>query len=590
MTAAELYRQLTENKIDKGQFMQQIRINPTAKHLINNLMNFSDVVNVLKNKGIIRETKKPVIPQKKLLNEDCNCGTKLREEDEDSTGIDPSQASGGDGSSLDDYGVHYSHVDHGVLTPEKWDKIMDWTKNNNVDLYYELEDAQSYFFSPKQVGERGAIDLKDPEFVQYVTNILSDHGVDVNLNWDVVPNKDLNEDNPEDMSSMHSMDNYDKMWVYTIPGIKRFEKGMLTLEKRYPEAFKELCTVIEHRFHDEMEDPEHQYNPNSPLTRAVVKEVLKFLSTKNIAFNPFTFQPVSNPALNESKQVILNIDPQEYMIGLKHEMDNSATFNSDKLIAKVLKNLKKDRYYYTNLKTGSEKIEKDQNKQMVPVKKNNLVDKKNGVTKTKKTKLKESQYNPGLNNEEPNQTVKRAQQYIDSNPSIKQFSDEITFQNTSNGAALLKYGYWEPLPNGIIEKIELQFNVSPENKEDEDTGGGVCYVLSERESLGNKRDLGGSFEKFKTHLNELVQQVYTELMSEKRNELNENKKSVDTSKLGIKGGDKFTLNESLGIFKKGEKVIVESIKQAGEDIEVIFKNKEGKKDNYFFDKNDRIEL
>jgi hypothetical protein len=579
MTAAQLYKQLTEGKINQSQFMSQIRKNPTVKGLINNVMGYNDIVKVLKNKGIITEIKTPEIPpiQKKgLLSEACACEDKVDEIKFKPSGVDGNsiedfnsidnkggyetlgsgssltddkldqlltnissaypelkdkleylvsigdyrgflrlckdynitispdwkfvrnprmnedseipngeipQDAGSDGPEIDSFPIHTQYQSSGPLSPEKWEKLMSYAKNNVVDLYYELEDAQSYFFSPS-ASERGTIDLNDKEFQQYITNIIKDHGLTVNLNWDVVPDASLNE------------------------------------------------VKVKEQKHSE------------------------------------------------------DINAQEYRKGIYQEYKKCKIIDSDKIIGTVLKNLQKDPFYYTNLENNIKKFKKIPSNQMKPVTKTNQVDKENGVTKKK---LQEIHFS-GEPGQSPNTVVTKAQTYIESNPTLKQLSNEITLSNAGDTSANLKYGYYKVLPSEAKLKLELQFNISEDNHDDEDTGNGVAYVLSLKDGKADPTDLGNSFSKFKNHLNELVEEVYDEMIREKKQSLNEITKPYDPKILGMNVGQKFILSNDLGNFKKGEEIIVESIKVAGLDVEVNFKNKNGIKDNYFFDKEDRIIL
>jgi hypothetical protein len=570
MTAAQLYKQLNEGKIDQSQFMQQIRINPTCKHLINNVMGYSDVVKVLKNKGIISEIK-VTSSQKKLLTEDCQCNHKVDEVEigTDGNSLDdyqlagdpgvlpnvgekdilnaledikadhpelasiisefasenmwkdlmmflqfhditigsdgkyhrdpslneeipqdfdntPDDTMGSDGDSLGDFPTH--SAEQTSLTPDNWDKIKNYAKNNSADLFYELEDAESYFYKsedPNNPNEKGLLDttIGDPEFQQFVTQILSDHGINVDNNWNILPKID--------------------------------------------------------------------------------------------------------PQLNESKkpEPTIEIDATEYRKGLRYELDNAKNFNSDKMIANVLRNLAKDAFYYTNREQDAKKYKIDKKTEMVKMTKSNLVDKRNA---SKKKALKEVDYNPGLHGEDPNHVVIQAKQYINSNPILKQISDRITLYNDPKGA-LLKFDYWQVLDIDYAQKLALQFNISPVPHDDEDTGDGQGYLLTLK-SKSNQRDLGNSFDQFKNRLNELVEEVYNEIQAKQKKALNESKLPYDPKTLGIKPGQVFTLNENLGKFKKGDKIMVEQIKILQEDVEVIFKGKKGARDNFFFDKNDRILL
>jgi len=58
----------------------------------------------------------------------------------------------------------------------------------------------------------------------------------------------------------------------------------------------------------------------------------------------------------------------------------------------------------------------------------------------------------------------------------------------------------------------------------------------------------------------------------------------------LKEGKIYTITEDLGVFKKGEKVIVESIRRYGGEIRIELKGNKGKKDYFILDINDDINL
>jgi hypothetical protein len=134
--------------------------------------------------------------------------------------------------------------------------------------------------------------------------------------------------------------------------------------------------------------------------------------------------------------------------------------------------------------------------------------------------LQENLDETGLNlapNEEPNAAVKQAAQFIDLNNQLKQFSGDITLQNHDEDA-VLKYGYWEKLPEGVAEKLSIQFDIEEDVDEDEDTGIKIAYILTPKPSQfrTGERDLGAAFEKFKATLETIVREVL-----EEENQLNE---------------------------------------------------------------------
>lgn len=110
--------------------------------------------------------------------------------------------------------------------------------------------------------------------------------------------------------------------------------------------------------------------------------------------------------------------------------------------------------------------------------------------KMKKIAMKEARLNdfPG---ETPGKIAQQIATYVDSNPTLKQYSDEITLQSNPDG--FLKYGYWESLPGDAFKALSLQFNIERDSHEDEDTGTLNFYRLTPKHSAGgvnlNKVDL-----------------------------------------------------------------------------------------------------
>jgi len=107
--------------------------------------------------------------------------------------------------------------------------------------------------------------------------------------------------------------------------------------------------------------------------------------------------------------------------------------------------------------------------------------------KMKKVTMKEARFNdfPG---ETPGKIAQQIATYVDSNPTLKQYSNEITLQSNPDG--FLRFGYWEPLPLDAIRALELQFTITPDEIDaDNDTSGGVFYRLTPKHSVA-KINLG----------------------------------------------------------------------------------------------------
>ena len=212
-------------------------------------------------------------------------------------------------------------------------------------------------------------------------------------------------------------------------------------------------------------------------------------------------------------------NPTELRLGIRTELEHG-DMELDKAKEIAYKNIAKDPIYYTKLKlSGAEahpKKVKDEKEAPAKKKKETiqLVDLVNGMQKVKmpkkeeKKKLKEASFNVIG---EPNEVAKQVMQFVDGNATLKALSDDIQIQQTSDpNEALLRFQYWDALPGEAIEKLKLQFDVQPDSDFDEDTGNIIFYRLTPlRRNYGSK-DLGASFEKFKSSLEEIVHEVMNE--------------------------------------------------------------------------------
>ena len=216
------------------------------------------------------------------------------------------------------------------------------------------------------------------------------------------------------------------------------------------------------------------------------------------------------------------IHPQELRMGIRVELEHTDDLDKAKKIA--LDHLAENPYYYTALKLAgvespsAPKVKAPVEKKAKKKQTAELVDLVNQMQKVKmpkaedKKKLKEARFNVIG---EPNEVAKQVMQFVDGNATLKALSDDIQIQQTSDpNEALLRFQYWDALPGEAIEKLKLQFNVQPDSDFDEDTGNIIFYRLTPlRKNYGGK-DLGASFEKFKSQLEEIVREVLSEMESD----------------------------------------------------------------------------
>jgi hypothetical protein len=209
-----------------------------------------------------------------------------------------------------------------------------------------------------------------------------------------------------------------------------------------------------------------------------------------------------------------NLNGQEVLTGIDYEMQKNCDLSKLEAQKIVIKNLKKNQFYYTSQNmSGVEgyemeymsKSSKPEDWQMKSLGKDNLVDKAMGMKpvkgfenakassnkasketnksgeidimslvaktvrglvkmdatgeKAKKIVMKESHFD---DMGEQNAAAKHAMMFIVSNPALRQMSDNITLQNDGENA-ILTYGQGEVLPEEAFNKLELQFNVEELN-------------------------------------------------------------------------------------------------------------------------------
>ena len=273
--------------------------------------------------------------------------------------------------------------------------------------------------------------------------------------------------------------------------------------------------------------------------------------------------------------------PTELRLGIKTELENENVSELDKAKEIALKNIHKDPVYYTKLKlSGLNAQPKVKDIKAEPAKKvkketPQLVDLVNGMQKVKIPKAddkgkkinmnegvdldwlpkgwskdlytdgdryfdengeertseeyKEEWYKHHLSMKEarfnvigePNEVAKQVMQFIDGNATLRALSDDLEIQQTSDpNEALLRFQYWDALPGEAIEKLKLQFDVQSDSDFDEDTGNIIFYRLTPlRRNYGSK-DLGASFEKFKSSLEEIIREVVDETFDGRDNLIN----------------------------------------------------------------------
>jgi hypothetical protein len=267
------------------------------------------------------------------------------------------------------------------------------------------------------------------------------------------------------------------------------------------------------------------------------------------------------------------IHPQELRMGIKVELEHTDDLDKAKKIA--LDHLAENPFYYTALKlSGIESPSAPKAKAPVAFKKEvaaavELVDKTNamkpvkGFEKAKASSNKaKKETNSGVKGVselthnaksvrglqkfkptggkmktikslqeaklnirgEPNEIVKKAMGYVDgpnANPTLKALSDKIEFQQNpyNPDEAILRYDYWNILPQEAVEKLALQFNVMEDSDEMDDQLPIHYYRLklkpSANKGLGASLEIGANkankIDAFKESLEKLVRKVMNEI-------------------------------------------------------------------------------
>ena len=505
---ANQYRDLTEGRMSQQNFMRNLRM--TMPQYVTNVTSFGDAVRILKNKSIIVET--------------------TVKEDFDFTKSSIESASGD----------KISHIEY-----DDYDQPIYWsTKYPNVTYYLGGEGDEQIIKYDGETGER------------YVIGDLRNY--DEPNNYE--PDTDSDYEEPRDDFDMAGDDYNDgEFWEGQGEGDEDEIDAMI--KKMEDEKVGEEEVKSQYDLGEELNEFEGGSDtPDNPKLQAAVKYLvqnrdkfitpdyftsqgIRLLSSKSDeelydyvinSWHPYgIYDTVADmkskmeEPLNEAKKKEDKVEyskqqanPTELRLGIRTELECDSDIELDKAKEIAYKNIAKDPIYYTRLKlSGVEahpKKVKDEKKSPAKKKKETiqLVDLVNGMQKVKmpkkeeKKKLKEASFNVIG---EPNEVAKQVMQFVDGNATLKALSDDIQIQQTSDpNEALLRFQYWDALPGEAIEKLKLQFDVQPDSDFDEDTGNIIFYRLTPlRRDYGSK-DLGGSFEKMKKELEEIVNEVINE--------------------------------------------------------------------------------
>jgi hypothetical protein len=236
-----------------------------------------------------------------------------------------------------------------------------------------------------------------------------------------------------------------------------------------------------------------------------------------------------------------NLNGQEVLIGIDYEMEKNPESTKLEAAKIVIKNLKKNPIYYTMAdlagKEGAEaqylggKSAQPEARQMQPLEKNmgNVVDKKMGMKPVKDVeKVKKDSDKGG----ETNKTVKgislmslvaksvRGVQKMDATGekmkkiTMKEGMGEYTFNGHLKAGELSKLK--DMLPDAEIDTDEepgqtIKTTVSSAKYNDKSVKHAVNQVMGLNTPIKDKKDLGGSFDKLKDQLKEMIRKQLKEM-------------------------------------------------------------------------------
>jgi hypothetical protein len=327
-----------------------------------------------------------------------------------------------------------------------------------------------------------------------------------------------------------------------------------------------------------------------------VKQMIDDLEQK-MSLNESYTTNTSGKELYSKFSEIDNLNGQEVLIGIDYEIEKNNDLTKKEATKIVIKNLKKNQFYYTDTLMSNVEGYKAQymNKfkpgsdQMKDVKSNDLVDKTNGMTSPKnieKAKASANKANKETNKPETGiklmsliaKTVRgvkkmdatgekmkklalKENQNTDVNALTKKIIDELESRDSydSNDILELIKMYQKKYNFSDAVAKEIDYNIFQYNADERYDDGSSMDDMLEYSTLpggDNMTDVAG-------------------------HQMDEAK----ASSLSI--GDKFKIAADLGKFVMGEEVEVISVEPYGNDIKLVLSN--GKdKDDFYLDRNDEI--
>jgi hypothetical protein len=292
-----------------------------------------------------------------------------------------------------------------------------------------------------------------------------------------------------------------------------------------------------------------------------------------------------------------NLNGQEVLIGIDYEIEKNRDLTKKEATKIVIKNLKKNQFYYTDtLMSGVEGYKaqymnkfKPNSDQMRDVKSNDLVDKTNGMTSPKGIeKAKASSNKAHKETNEPEGTIKMMSLVAKSSRGVKKmdatgekmkklalkenqkaYVDNLTQKIIDELKSRNEYDANDTLE--LIKIYQKKYNFTDDIAKKIDTNI-FMYNADERYDDGSSMDDMLEYSTLPGGDN------MTDVAGHQMDEAKASSLSV---------GDKFKISANLGKFVMGEEVEVISVEPFGNDIRLILSN--GKdQDDFYLDRNDEI--
>jgi len=282
-----------------------------------------------------------------------------------------------------------------------------------------------------------------------------------------------------------------------------------------------------------------------------------------------------------------NLNGQEVLIGIDYEIEKNGGLTKKEAAKIVVKNLKKNQFYYTDtLMSGVEGYKtqymnkfKPGSDQMRDVKSNDLVDKTNGMTSPKGIeKVKASSNKAHKETNKPEGTIKMMSLVAKTVRGVKKMdaTGEKMKKLTLKESARMSDDIID-LADKIYKELEAMGTTDSDTKQD------LINIHAPDLEGNDLRDLNILlFQKSAREIHEYSRLPGGDNMTDTAGHQMDEAKA---SSLSV--GDKFKISADLGKFTMGEEVEVISVEPFGNDIKLVLSNGTDE-DDFYLDRNDEI--